>query len=237
MAGKYFGKNVSRTTIHRASLPPWVKKETAIATLKRKILKKSSLAKRLKLTRKENQLRKNLVEDQAEFEKIFRGRKFSDLQKYLRSLHKSSRFPETMKYEDEKSNDDAQKNKFFSSFFSNVFLKRNQIDQTRTFAKKTYNHVYVSETKILEILSKLETSKTCGPHNTGNLVLKNLPALSNSLLIVFKAALSKGYFPSFWKISEVFPVFKDEDRADVKQYRPIRFLCSASKVFEKVIFY
>ena len=94
----------------------------------------------------------------------------------------------------------------------------------------------VSETKILEILSKTETSKACGPDDIGNLVLKNLPALSKSLLIVFKAALSKCYFPSFWKISEVIPVFKDEDRADVKQYRPISLLCNTSKVFEKVIF-
>ena len=72
--------------------------------------------------------------------------------------------------------------------------------------------------------------------NIGNLVLKNLPALSKSLLIVFKAAVSKGYFPSFWKISEVIPVFRDKDRADVKQYRPISLLCNTSKIFEKVIF-
>ena len=208
----------------------------SIATLKRKISRKSNLAKILKLKRKENQLRKNLVEDQAGFEeKILRGGKFSDLQKYLPSIHKSSRFPETMKYEDEKSNDDAQKSKSFSDFFASVFLKSNQIDQNRTFAKKTYNHVKVNETKILEILSELETSKACGPDNIGNLVLKNLPALSKSLLIMFKAALFKGYFPSFWKISEVIPVFKDEDRADVKQYRPISLLCNTSKVFEKVI--
>ena len=97
-----------------------------------------------------------------------------------------------MKYKDEKSNDDVQKSKFFSDLFASVFLKSNQVDQNRTFAKMTYNHVKVSETKILEILSKLETSKACGPDIIGNLVLKNLPALSKSLLIVFKAALSKG---------------------------------------------
>ena len=79
-------KDVPRPTNHRASLPPWVKKETShlmksIATLKRKTSKKSSLAKRLKLKKKENQVRKNLVEDQAEFEKkvlrkkIFRSTK------------------------------------------------------------------------------------------------------------------------------------------------------------------
>ena len=94
----------------------------------------------------------------------------------------------------------------------------------------------IIEIKILEILSKLETSKACVPDNIGNFMLKNLPALSKSLLIVFKAALSKGYFPWFWKICEVNPVFKDKDSADVKQYRPISLLCNTSKVFEKVTF-
>ena len=90
--------------------------------------------------------------------------------------------------------------------------------------------------KRLEILSKLETIKACGPDNKGNLVLKNLPALSKSLLIVFKAELSKGYFPTFWKIKEVIPIFKDDGRADVKHYRPISLLCNISKVFEKFKF-
>ena len=141
-------------------------------------------------------------------------------------MHKSSRLPETLKYEKEKSNDDAQKSKFFSNFFGSVFLKRNQVDQNRTFGKMTYNDANESETNILEILSKLGTSKACGLDKIGNLVLKNLLALSKSLLIVFKAALSKGYFPSFWKKSAVNPVFKDQDRADVKQYRPISLLRS-----------
>ena len=36
---------------------------------------------------------------------------------------------ETMKYEDEKSNDGAQKSKFFSDNFASVFLKSNQVDR------------------------------------------------------------------------------------------------------------
>ena len=134
-----------------------------------------------------------------------------------------------MKNEDDKSNDAAQKSKFSSDFYSSAFLKINQVDQNRTFAKKTYNNVNISETKIFEMLSKIETSKACGPHNIGNIVLK-------TCLTVFKAALLKGYIPSFWKKSEIFPVFEDEDRADVKQYRPVSLLCSTSKVFEKINF-
>ena len=98
-----------------------------------------------------------------------------------------------MKYENENSNDDAQKIKFFSDLFASVFLKSNQADQDRTCGKKVYNHVNIRESKILQILSKLETSNACGPDNIGNLVLKPLKILTDSV----KAALSKDFFHRF----------------------------------------
>ena len=60
--------------------------------------------------------------------------------------------------------------------------------------------------------------------------------MSKSLFLIFKTALNKGFFPSYWKISEVEPIFKDENRALIEQYRPISLLCSVSKVLEKLIF-
>ena len=63
-----------------------------------------------------------------------------------------------------------------------------------------------------------------------------MPALSESLFLIFKTALNKGFLPSYWKISEVVPIFKDENRALIEQYRPISLLCSVSKVLEKLIF-
>ena len=83
---------------------------------------------------------------------------------------------------------------------------------------------------------KLQTNKACGPDNIGNTILKNLPSLSKSLLLVFQAALNKGYFPTYWKVSEVIPIYKDENRAQIENYRPISLLCNVSKVFEKLIF-
>ena len=76
----------------------------------------------------------------------------------------------------------------------------------------------------------------CGPDNVGNTVLKNLPTLSKSLHIVFQAALNKGCFPAYWKTSEVIPIFKDENRAMIEQYRPISLLCNVSKALENLIF-
>ena len=67
-------------------------------------------------------------------------------------------------------------------------------------------------------------------------ILKNLPALSKSLHIVLQAALDKRCFPAYWKTSEVIPIFKDENRAMIEQYRPISLLCNVSKVLEKLNF-
>ena len=99
-----------------------------------------------------------------------------------------------------------------------------------------FNKVSIDERKIKEILTKLQTNKACGPDNVGNTILKNLPTLSKSLHIVFQAALNKGCFPAYWKTSEVIPIFKDENRAMIEQYRPISLFCNVLKVLEKLIF-
>ena len=130
-----------------------------------------------------------MIEDQTEYEeKIFKGRQFSDVQKYLRSEFKNNRFPETMKYKEQISNDDATKAKFFSDFFSSVFNKTDQISEKQSYEKQLFNKINIDETKIKQILKKLRTNKECGPDGPdkiGNRILKNLPALSKSLLSLF----------------------------------------------------
>ena len=51
----------------------------------------------------------------------------------------------------------------------------------------------IDEEKVSKILAKLQTNKAWAPAKIGYTVLKNLPALSKSLLMVFQAAFNKGY--------------------------------------------
>ena len=60
-------------------------------------------------------------------------------------------------------------------------------------------------------------------------------SLANSLSVIFRTFYNKRCFPTFWKKSEVTPIFKDTDRSLVKKYRPISLLCDISKVWEKMI--
>ena len=182
-------------------------------------------------------MKDQLKEDQADFEdKIFRGRRFSDLQKYLKSVFKCNGYPETMSYKDNKTNEDSQKCKHFNDLFSSVFLKSKTIKMNNAYKKQKFNKVNIEKRKIKDILTKIQTNKACWPDNVGNTILKNLPTLSKSLHIVFQAAFNKGCFPAYWKTSEVIPIFKDENRAMIEQYRPVSLLCKVSKVLEKLIF-
>ena len=60
--------------------------------------------------------------------------------------------------------------------------------------------------------------------------------LSKSLTFIFQTCINKGIFPSIWKTSQVAPIFKEGNKADVSCYRPISLLCCCSKILEKVIF-
>ena len=41
--------------------------------------------------------------------------------------------------------------------------------------------------------------------------------------------------PEQWKVSKIIPIFKKGSKSQIENYRPIANLCSASKVFEKLI--
>ena len=41
--------------------------------------------------------------------------------------------------------------------------------------------------------------------------------------------------PDQWKIAKIIPTFKKGSKVSIENYRPIANLCSASKVFEKLI--
>ena len=43
------------------------------------------------------------------------------------------------------------------------------------------------------------------------------------------------YFPVKWKVSKITPVFKDGNKADIHNYRPVALLSNLSKVFEIVV--
>ena len=56
------------------------------------------------------------------------------------------------------------------------------------------------------------------------------------LRLLFNNMLRTSTFPSLWKLANVTPVFKKNDKQVVKNYRPISLLPLLSKIFEKILF-
>ena len=69
------------------------------------------------------------------------------------------------------------------------------------------------------------------------MVLKNCePELSYILAELFNICLMEFCFPDCWKVSLVFPVFKNVgERSTAKNYCPESLLSAISKVFEKLV--
>ena len=56
------------------------------------------------------------------------------------------------------------------------------------------------------------------------------------LKIIFKNILKKSTYPEIWKLANVTPVYKKNDKQLIKNYRPISLLPICGKLFEKIIF-
>ena len=56
------------------------------------------------------------------------------------------------------------------------------------------------------------------------------------LKLLFETALKENKFPDIWKLANVVPAHKKDEKNLLKNYRPISLLPIFSKIFEKVIY-
>ena len=56
------------------------------------------------------------------------------------------------------------------------------------------------------------------------------------LTFIINLSITTGIFPNEWKYARVSPIFKDEDKTDPNNYRPISVLPIVSKLIERVVF-
>ena len=239
-------KHIPRVTSHRASLPPWVSSSTSFLMNKLKTLCKMSqnLRRLLKIKRLEKEIETKKAEDLASFEEnVFKSRQFSQIQKYLKCIRKNPQIPPTVKLNNIEASDDTEKANLFNTYFCSVFNDSETEPNTDSPTEQTNNNLKLLATikctpeNIEEILKSLEVKKSTGPDKLGNNILKACSkSLSKSLGFIFQTCLNKGVFPTTWKYSQITPIFKEGNKADVNCYRPISLLCCCSKVFEKFLF-
>ena len=90
---------------------------------------------------------------------------------------------------------------------------------------------------VKKVIMNLHFSKVSGPDCIPLVVLKNRELdLSYILAELFNKCLKESCFPDCWKVSSVFPVFKNiRERSAAKNYHPVSLFSMVSKVFEKLV--
>ena len=152
---------------------------------------------------------------------LFEHGKFSEIQRHLISITKSSTIPSEI-FLDQIANTDAQKVELFSIFFQSVFTRNANVGKTERHDNVLLNSIHISIDEIEDALSKLNVNKAT--------------ITTKILHLLFNMIANKALFPTKWKISKIAPIFKDGDKQDVSNYRPISLLSAVSKLLEKLIF-
>ena len=89
---------------------------------------------------------------------------------------------------------------------------------------------------ILQHLSNLKPSNSCGHDNISSTILKSISnEISDCITLIINQSILTGSFPDNLKLAKVVPIFKKDDKSQIKNYRPISVLPVISKIFQNVI--
>ena len=100
-----------------------------------------------------------------------------------------------------------------------------------------FSDIQIDPEKIVEIILSLNAKKAHGCDGISMAMLKLCPEeISVPLSIIFQRCVNSGKFPDSWKLANVQPIHKKNNRQIKSNYRPISLLPLCGKILEKIIF-
>ena len=162
-----------------------------------------------------------------------------------RKLHSSS--VREIKLDNSSINDPLELSSTFNDHFSSIGLKLiNAIQQNGDtpsyldYVMGTENRFELKTTDcstVFSLLSKLCKSKATGLDKISARLLRECADLvASSLCAIFNRSIVSGVFPTEWKSTKVIPLFKQGERSDLNNYRPISIIPVVAKVFERIVY-
>ena len=134
----------------------------------------------------------------------------------------------------------SEKAKIFNEFFSNqctLILNDSVLPPFQFVTDKRINDVPIRNDDILKLIRNLNPNKATGSDGiSGQMLLLCDDSVVLPLKKIFQNILDNSVYPDIWKLANVTPIHKKEDKQLVKNYRPISLLPICGKIFEKIVF-
>ena len=233
---------IPKRTMHRASLPPWVSRETS------NMLKRLSTARyryndtHPKVLLLASQCNRLLEAEKSHYEAILSaGRSSSRLFKYFRTFQKSA-IPASVFLDSDVATTQKHQAQLFSDYFSAQYIQSSPFDSSSLDMDQAYTgnliHDFdLNRGKLELICVQLDVTKSRGPDALPPILFKRCVSLAHSLHQLLYKIKQTSVYPDAWKQSLVIPVHKKGSKADVRNYRPVSLLCIPSKILERCIFH
>ena len=122
---------------------------------------------------------------------------------------------------------------------ANEIPERNDLSHNDyiTNTKHTFELRQTNSSEVFSLLAKLSKSKATGLDRIpARLISECSDLIAVSLCTIFNRSILSGIFPDEWKSSKVIPLFKQGERSDRNNYRPISVTPIVAKVFERIIY-
>lgn len=147
-----------------------------------------------------------------------------------------SAIPHYLHYNGDSAHSGSDICNLFARHFGDVYVQPTKHSRL-TFEKIPSPEGLISESLLLGHINSLKPNRCAGPDDIPTVLVKECKmTLLQPLLHIYILSLRTGTFPVKWKESYIVPIFKNGDRHDVRNYRPISKLCVFSKIFEKIIY-
>ena len=153
--------------------------------------------------------------------------------KYIKSMCKDTTSINVLHSNGEDYTGSETKANILNSQFAFVFTKHlflacliNLIPQISVTVDSVYN-----------LLANLDGHKATGPDNIPSRFLKEFAKqIAPALMLIFQSSINQGKLPCEWKIANITPIHKKNNRADPTNYRPISLTSICCKTLEHIIY-
>ena len=100
----------------------------------------------------------------------------------------------------------------------------------------TLSNIIVTEVEVANLICQLDTAKACGMDGISNKIKLCNHGIYKPFTKLINISLSLGQFPQSWKLANVLPLFKKDNKQIKSNYRPVALLSCLSKICEKVVY-